>query len=83
MKKTLTRTVLGCCCIMSLCFPQSCTPIIEEEVTTGSISGIVSDKTTGEPIPTVRLTLEPDGTSTVTGSDGSFSFKKSRKEHIP
>ncbi len=79
MKKTLTRTVLGCCCIMSLCFPQSCTPIIEEEVTTGSISGIVSDKTTGEPIPTVRLTLEPDGTSTVTGSDGSFSFKKIEK----
>lgn len=79
MKKTLTKTVLYCCCIMSLCFTHACAPIIEEEETAGSISGIVSDKTTGEPIPTVRLTLEPDGASTVTGSDGSFSFKKVEK----
>lgn len=77
--KTFIKTVLGFCCIISLCLSPACTPIIEEEVTTGSISGIVSDKTTGEPIPTVRLTLEPAGASTVTGSDGSFSFKKIEK----
>lgn len=45
-----------------------------EEPTTGSIEGSVSDKTTGEPIATAIVTLSPGGKSTVTGSDGCFSF---------
>lgn len=40
----------------------------------GSLAGIVADSSTGEPVPTVRLELSPGGASTVTGSDGSFSF---------
>lgn len=40
----------------------------------GSIIGIVADKTTGEPVGTVSLTLSPGGAMTVTGSDGSFKF---------
>ena len=40
----------------------------------GSIIGIVADKTTGDPVGTVNLTLSPGGKKTVTGSDGSFMF---------
>ena len=47
---------------------------IDEEPTVGSIAGSVSDQTTGEPVATVNVTLTPGGKSTVTGSDGSFSF---------
>lgn len=52
---------------------HSCKDPIAEEFT-GDIVGIVSDKTTGEPIPTVNVSLEPGGVSTVTGSDGSYLF---------
>lgn len=41
----------------------------------GGIFGIVSDKTTGEPVSTVNVSLEETGISTVTGTDGSFAFK--------
>ncbi|MCM1031190.1 MAG: DUF1566 domain-containing protein [Oscillibacter sp.] len=42
----------------------------------GGITGSVSDKTTGEPVATVNVSLSPGGQSTVTGSDGSFSFEE-------
>ena len=57
--------------LMAVC--ASCSQI--EEDTTGNLSGIVSDKTTGDPVPVVSVALSPGGMSTVTGSDGSFSFK--------
>ncbi len=44
------------------------------EPATGSIAGSVSDKTTGEPVGTVSVSLSPGGQSTVTGSDGTFGF---------
>ncbi|MDE5594326.1 MAG: DUF2012 domain-containing protein [Muribaculaceae bacterium] len=44
-------------------------------MTEGSIAGSVSDRTTGEPVATVNVTLSPGGNSTVTGSDGSFDFR--------
>ena len=47
---------------------------INEEINVGKISGVVSDKNTGEPVATVSATLSPGGNSTVTGSDGSFEF---------
>jgi len=53
----------------------SCSSNLEEELSYGSISGTVSDKTTGEPVSTVKVTLSPGGMSTVTGSDGSFFFE--------
>lgn len=40
----------------------------------GSISGSVSDATTGEPVSVVNVVLNPGGVSTVTGSDGRFQF---------
>ncbi len=52
----------------------ACSSDISEESTTGSIAGSVSDRTTGEPVATVNVSLNPGGTSSVTGSDGSFSF---------
>ncbi len=52
----------------------SCAPIVEEE-TTGTISGIVADKTTGEPVATAIISMSPGNISTVTGTDGSFQFK--------
>lgn len=55
---------------------HSCATDVNIEETTGNLTGIVADKTTGEPVPTVNLVLEPCGKSTVTGSDGSFSFKE-------
>ncbi len=51
----------------------SCNDEIVTELT-GSIIGNISDKTTGEPIATANVTLEPEGISVTTGSDGNFSF---------
>ncbi len=58
-------------CLLGL---YSCSSDSTEEVNTGGIAGSVSDRTTGEPVATVNVTLSPGGKSTVTGSDGSFSF---------
>ncbi len=44
------------------------------EILPGGITGSVSDKTTGEPVATVNVSLSPGGQSTVTGSDGTFGF---------
>ena len=52
----------------------ACAEDIKNEIPVGRISGIVSDKNTGEPVATVSATLSPGGNSTVTGSDGSFEF---------
>lgn len=46
----------------------------KEEEYTGSISGIVTDKATGEPIKNAGIELKPSGKNTVTGSDGQFEF---------
>lgn len=40
----------------------------------GSIIGTISDKSTGEPLNNVTLTLSPTGKSATTGSDGSYEF---------
>ena len=55
-------------------FSIGCSSDIDDSTSTGSLTGIVADKTTGAPVSTVRLVLTPGGMSAVTGSDGSFSF---------
>lgn len=40
----------------------------------GSISGQVTDFTSGEPLINAQVTLIPGAKTTQTGSDGSFSF---------
>lgn len=53
----------------------SCKDELVEEFT-GSIVGTVADRTTGEPVPTVNVTLEPGGKSAITGSDGNYLFSE-------
>ena len=53
----------------------SCSKDITEESKVGSIAGSVSDRTTGEPVATVNVSIAPSGSSTVTGSDGTFTFR--------
>lgn len=65
---------------MSVAF-FACSEDSGNKYTSSSIVGSVSDKTTGEPVATVNVTLYSDDyyyesrlQSTVTGSDGSFTF---------
>ena len=51
----------------------SCKDELAQELT-GSILGTVADATTGEPVPTVNVSLEPGGKSALTGSDGNYLF---------
>lgn len=67
MKKILYALLFG----LVFC---ACSSDEGDEWSKGSIAGSVSDRTTGEPVATVNVTLSPGGRSTVTGSDGSFSF---------
>lgn len=61
--------------LMGLVVLIGCSSDLDENGGMGMISGSVSDMTTGEPVPTVNVTLLPGGKSTVTGTDGSFSFE--------
>lgn len=62
--------ILLCCMAVSLMV--ACTE--DEEETTGSIYGIVNDAYSGDPIAVARVTLNPSGKSTNTGSDGRYEF---------
>lgn len=62
------------CLALSVSLLCSCSTDIPEESQVGSIAGSVSDRTTGEPVATVNVSILPSGNQTVTGSDGSFSF---------
>lgn len=53
------------------------------ETLPGRIAGSVSDKTTGEPVATVNVSLSPGGQSTVTGNDGTFSFEWKKLNNSP
>lgn len=52
-----------------------CSPEVENKVSHGSISGSVSDLTTGDPVSSANITLNPGGNAIVTGSDGRFAFQ--------
>ncbi len=65
-------------CILGLLFLfPACSTDVEEEKKTG-IYGIVSD-VSGTPLNAVTLMLAPTGRSTVTGTDGSYSFSLPQK----
>lgn len=63
------------CCALAVSILCSCSTDIPEESQVGSIAGSVSDRTTGEPVATVNVSINPGGSSTVTGSDGTFLFR--------
>lgn len=63
------------CSVLMAAILCGCSGDMAETITTGSIAGSVSDKTTGEPVATVNVRITPGGSSTVTGSDGTFWFR--------
>lgn len=68
MKKMINALLCG------LLFSGCSSDLAGESSSAGGIAGSVSDRTTGEPVATVNVTLSPGGRSTVTGSDGNFTF---------
>lgn len=46
---------------------------------TGTIYGTVTDYATGEPIKNANVKLRPSGETTLTGSDGTYSFQDLKK----
>ncbi|MBD5239754.1 MAG: carboxypeptidase regulatory-like domain-containing protein [Bacteroidales bacterium] len=58
-------------CLLIGCSSDDKEPLADAS---GSIAGSVSDMTTGEPVQTVNVVLNPGGKQTVTGTDGNFSF---------
>ena len=61
--------------VIALIVAAACTQEENSTVELGGIYGVVADKTTGEPVSVVNVKLKETGASTVTGSDGSFTFK--------
>ena len=62
------------CFIPAFFIAAACTQTVEEEEKYGEIAGIVYDNNVGDPISVAQVKLSPGGNSTVTGTDGSFSF---------
>jgi len=69
------KRILSILSLLAVAMFCACSSDIAEEATTGSITGSVSDRTTGEPVATVNVSISPGGSSTVTGSDGTFTFR--------
>lgn len=67
------KLVLGLVAAFALCVMSSC--VQESDTATGSIQGIVTNKTNSEPIQGVNISLSPTGLSAVTGSDGRYEFQ--------
>ena len=58
------------------CVKQSVTAIADApDQPSGGLFGTITDYSTGEPIDGADITLNPDGKSTKTGSDGRYEFK--------
>ncbi len=62
-----SAALLIVCCMLFGCKP-------EEEIKLGSIYGIVTDYTTGEPVGNANVKLRPNGETTLTGNDGTYEF---------
>lgn len=69
------KRILSLLSLLAIVLCNACSSDITEESTVGSIAGSVSDRTTGEPVATVNVSISPGGSSTVTGSDGTFTFR--------
>lgn len=68
----LKYLILICSAILFCGVTSSCTE--DEAEVNGNVHGYVSDETTGEPIRTASVTLNPGGKKTATGSDGRFEY---------
>lgn len=58
------------CCYLFISF--ACTK--DEAETTGGISGLLTDRSNGEPIAAANISLNPGGKAATTGSDGRYEF---------
>jgi hypothetical protein len=72
MKRILVVTLVG----LSVVLLTTCKKDKEEQP--GSIYGVITDKATGEPIRSAGVELQPNGTKTVTGSEGQFEFTEQK-----
>lgn len=57
------------------CTMFACTKDKNVDNLSGTIHGVISDHTTGEPITTAVIKLVPGGKSNVTGTDGRYDFE--------
>lgn len=74
MKRFLFFACIACICMISL---TSCEKNDKEkEPELGSLYGVVTDKTTGDPVKNAGVELMPLGLKAVTGDDGQFEFIK-------
>lgn len=58
------------CCYLFISF--ACTK--DEAETTGGISGLLTDRSSGEPLAAANISLNPGGKAATTGSDGRYEF---------
>ena len=72
MKKTIIEVAIVAFVTLASVVWYSCTK--EDDITTGTIYGTVTDFATGEPIGNASVKLRPSGETTLTGSDGTFEF---------
>lgn len=75
MKKTI---LFGILCLVLVGITSSCTPT--EYDLFSNIAGTVVDKSSGEPLGQVDVTLKPKMLHTYTGSDGQFYFDEIEAE---
>lgn len=66
------RKIISVLCLFASLSFSSCTQDVY--TLTGSINGIITDASTGEPVANVTVTLSPSGKSATTGSDGNYEF---------
>ena len=71
MKKIL---YFACLCCMLFSWASCEKKNKEKEPQLGSLYGVVTDKTTGEPVRNAGVELLPLGRKSVTGNDGNFEF---------
>jgi len=62
--------------VISMIATLVCTSCVKEEPNIwGSITGIVKDQQTNQPLEGVKVTITTTGASQITGSDGQYSFE--------
>ena len=69
----MKRFLYFACIACGLVFFASCDKK-DKNQQSGSIYGVVTDKTSGEPIKNAGVELQPGGTKTITGEDGHYEF---------
>ena len=75
MKKELFGVIFAAIVLLTSLVWYGCKKDTDEEITTGTIYGTVTDYATGQPIGNASVRLRPGGETTLTGSNGTYEFK--------